>query len=93
MSLQTILSEITSERVYQDNKWGLDFDNKNTINDWGSYIGIYTARGTSMGADKPTQRSALLKVATLAVAALEAFDRNGGFPARHYDVLQQQKVA
>jgi hypothetical protein len=78
-------SEIIDERTYQDGKWGTAFDDKNTINDWAAYIGIYLATATTMHAPKAKQREGLLKVASLAVAALQAFDRNGGFPPRHYD--------
>lgn len=85
--MNAILEAIKTEREYQDTKWGTTFDDKNTLNDWAAYIGIYTAKATDMGnAHFPEmQRKALLKVATLAVAALETMDRNGGFPARHYD--------
>lgn len=80
-----IAEQIRAERLYQDSRWGTEFDGKNTINDWGTFIGIYLAKATDMSASSDTQRKQLLKVATLAVAALEAFDRNGGFAARHYD--------
>jgi hypothetical protein len=80
-----IIDEILAERAYQDQKWGTAFDDKNTINDWGTYIGIYLAKATNMGADAAEQRKQLVKVATLAVAAIQTFDRNAGFPARHYD--------
>ncbi len=81
-----ILEEIKKEREYQDGKWGNTFDDKNTINDWGTYINIYLAKATDMAATKEDQRKNLLKVATLAVAALQTFDRNGNnFAQRHYD--------
>lgn len=80
-----ILDEITTERAYQDQKWGTAFDDANTVNDWGAYIGIYLARATTMNASADEQRKGMLQVATLAVAALEAFDRNGKFAPRHYD--------
>lgn len=85
MSLETIVNAVATERAYQNLKWGEAFDNKNTVNDWVAYINIYAAKATDMAATKPVQRSAMLKVAALAVAALEAFDRNEGFPPRHYD--------
>lgn len=85
MSRALIFAEIESERAYQDGKWGTQFDNRNTINDWGTYIGIYVAKATAMGVPKEEQRKQLLKVASLSIAALETFDRNNGFAARHYD--------
>lgn len=81
-----IFQEINKERDYQDSKWGIDFDNENTINDWATYINIYLAKATSFGVSKKDQRKFMIKVAALSVAALETFDRNGGFADRHYDI-------
>lgn len=80
-----VYDEIKEEREYQDIKWGTEFDNKNTLNDWCSYIVNYLGRAVTMFNNPKDQRLALIKVAALAVAALESFDRNGGFPPRHYD--------
>jgi len=80
-----IFKQIEKEREYQDCKWGEEFDNKNTLNDWGAYIGVYLGRATDMSASKEAQRSNMVKVAALSVAALEAFDRNGQFAPRHYE--------
>lgn len=83
----TIFDQIVTERQYQDQKWGTSFDDKNTLNDWAAYINVYLSRALSMeNVKKPdAQRVALVKVAALALAALETFDRNGGFAPRHYD--------
>lgn len=83
--LEGIFEEIVKEREYQETKWGTDFDDKNTVNDWAAYIASYTSKATLIGAAKSEQRTALLKVASLAVAALQTFDRNGGFAGRHFD--------
>jgi len=82
-----IFNEIEAERAYQDAKWGNTFDDKNTVNDWNQYIAGYGYRAASMeNVGKPEeQRAAMVKVAALAVAALETFDRNNGFAPRHYD--------
>lgn len=80
-----VFKEIQAEREYQDNKWGHEFDDENTINDWGTYINIYLAKATDMSTPFSEQRGKLLKVAALAVAAIQTFDRNEGFPSRHYD--------
>jgi hypothetical protein len=80
-----IFNDIEKERDYQDKKWGNAFDDKNTINDWGTYINIYLANATKMNISKEEQRTQMLKIATLTVAALETFDRNNGFANRHYD--------
>jgi hypothetical protein len=80
-----IFEQIEAERKYQDGKWGDEFDKKNTLNDWVTYINIYAGQAAKMGNSKEEQRTQMLKVATLAVAALERFDENDGFAPRHYD--------
>lgn len=82
-----IFADIEKERAYQDEKWGTQFDDRNTINDWAAYITLYLGeRATKMGRTPAEQREGLVKVATLAIAAIETFDRNQGFPPRHYDL-------
>lgn len=81
----TIFEEISLEREYQDQRWGELFDDKNTVNDWGSFVSLYLGRAVSMGATPAEQRKGMLKAASLCVAALETFDRNNGFASRHYD--------
>lgn len=83
--MEKILNDIRIEQEYSDKKWGTEFDDKNTVNDWCSYINIYLANATTMKATKEEQRKAMVKVANLAVSALRAFDRNNGFALRHYD--------
>ena len=82
---ERIFKEIESERDYQDEKWGTEFDKLNTINDWNTYINIYMGRACEQNRSKFAQREFVVKVATLAVAALERFDENDGFFPRHYD--------
>ncbi len=85
----SIFEEINKEREYQDQKWGVEFDDQNTLNDWATYINIYLSKAADMSnKDNPKiQRLHLLKVAALAVAALETFDRNEGYAPRHYDFI------
>lgn len=83
-STLALLGDIAAERQYQVQKWGNDFDDDNTINDWSAYITKYNGNA-AFADDKDDQRKQMVKVATLAIAALEAFDRNDGFPERHYD--------
>ena len=93
---ESIFAEIDKERSYQDGKFGTSFDDKNTLNDWVTFITRYAGEAAFVanGAKADTipfsirlaQRQKLVKVAALAVAAIEAFDRNGqNFPRRHYD--------
>jgi hypothetical protein len=81
-----IFAAIEAERAYQDEKWGTAFDDKNTANDFGSYLSQYAGdRVTKMGLTPEQQRAGLIKVAAIAVAAIETIDRNGALAPRHYD--------
>jgi len=82
---EEIFESIEKERDYQDGKWGTDFDDKNTANDWATYIGGYAAASAPLQLDKGVFETKMLKVAALAVAAIEASRRNGGPAPRHYD--------
>lgn len=89
MSRETIFAEINIERIRQDKMWGTAFDDKNTLNDWATYFAGYAYKASPLKKDDAHSRAELVKLATMAVAAIEAHDRNGGFPARHYDVPQK----
>ncbi len=91
---EKIIKDIEAEREYAAQYWDEDFDRNNSINDWAAYINLYIARATkmrpkdwseSLEEQKKRQREAMVKVANLAIAALEAFDRNEEFYPRHYD--------
>lgn len=80
MTTQEVLNEVGREREYQNVKWGTTNDDLNTPYHWSAYIGAYATRNL-IGA--PTQqrdteafRNDMIKVAALAVAAVEAIDRN-----------------
>jgi hypothetical protein len=79
----SVLLQVQEERRRQEDMWGADFDSRNTINDWISYICSYATTGRN---DEAAFRTDMIKVAALAVAAVEAYDRSGGYPPRHYDV-------
>lgn len=87
-----IISDIVKEREYASSLWDRHFDKKNTLNDWVSYICQYIGRAAKVTIAKEVtkrckeeQRINLVKVAALAISAIEAFDHNDGFPPRHYD--------
>ena len=82
----SIFDDIEVEREYQNEKWGNAFDDANTVNDWVAYITRY-ASNASFANSIEDQKIALLKVASLAVAAIEACERNNKFPPRHYDKI------
>ena len=73
-----IFIEVNDERQYQINKHGVEFDDHNFANDWLAYIMQHAGRGYATDRAKyPTDfREAMVKTAALAVAAIEAYDRN-----------------
>ena len=85
MSRQNIFNMIDSEREYQDAKWGPEFDDRNTANDWCAYINNYASRASTFDLNQDEFEIAMLKVAALAVAAIETSRRNAGPAPRHYD--------
>ena len=79
-----IIKELKEERIYQDEKWGPEFDNINNINDWVSYMITYLGRATDIK-EVENQRKFIKKATAIGLAALETFDRNGKFVRRRYD--------
>ena len=85
MTRENIFDGISRERDRQEGMWGVAFDDKNTINDWVTYITAY-ASSAAMGNLNPREsRKKILQAVTIGVAALERFDANGFLPPRHYD--------
>ena len=82
---QFIYDLFEKERGYQMSLWSDEFDDKNTLHDWVAYITRYLGRLTDNTATKKAQKYDLIKIGALVVAALETFERNSGFPPRHYD--------
>lgn len=75
-----IYSEITAERAYQDKKWGgVTNDDSKSVYDWIAFIVVYLGRAsgaeTDWGQNIVLIRPLLVKVAALAVAAIESLDR------------------
>ncbi len=83
--MQDIYHAIRREREYQNDLWGPEFDDKNTANDWVTYITKYAAKTADIPMTQGHYEIAMLKVAALALAAIEASKRNDGLPPRHYD--------
>ena len=75
----TIYSEIQAERDYQTQRWGKESDKLNTPFHWAAYINNYATRnltGTpTVQPNKAAFRTSMVKVAALAVAAIEALDQ------------------
>lgn len=85
MFREKIFEEISKERDYQNSKWGTEFDDKNTLNDWVSYMNIYLGQASKIDSNPTEQERQLLKAVTIGVAALETLYRNGKFADRHYE--------
>ena len=81
-----IVTDLNVERAYQVAKRGFtrEFDARNTVNDWSAYITRYLGNAAFAGTLEE-KRAAFVKIAALAIAAVECCDLNGGFPPRHYD--------
>ena len=72
----SIYDEIREERVRQYFKWGgLENDDKNSSNDWLAYIVKHAGRGVMRPWDLGLFRRQMIRVAALAVAAIEWCDR------------------
>jgi len=80
MNRSEVYAAIDAERAYQA-KWGLEFDHANTPNDWVTYIVKYLGQCVTLPWNGDTFRKQMVKVAALAVAALEQYD----YAPSHYD--------
>ncbi len=80
MSLQQVIRDVEDERSHQEERWGVVNDDCNTLDDWLSYVKTFSRRAARENSNSPAQRKRLVQVAALAVAAIESFDRNRGFP-------------
>ena len=78
----SLYDELKAEREYQEAKWGTKVDDtQNTPWMWAAYIGQYATRWM-VGSFLPLKRdvtnsfrACMVKVATLAIAAIESIDR------------------
>lgn len=77
MSQQKIFDEITAERANQDAEWGGPrHDDQHSLDDWCRYIDKQTTEAENAGeTDLAGARERFVKVAALAVAAIESIDR------------------
>jgi len=73
-----ILSEIHTERLRQDRQWGGPaHDDEHTSGDWAGLVSsqLHCARVAELNNRAEEFRERLIKIAALAVAAIEAHDR------------------
>jgi len=68
-----ILTEVAEERDRQDEKWGgPEHDDLHSVRDWIGYIRDHNKQALDVG----EFRQQMIRVAALAVAAVESYDRN-----------------
>lgn len=79
-NLRTILREIEIERHYgQDRKWGgAKHDDEHTDRDWVFYITKHLGKAVTWPFNAGVFRKQMIRVAALAVAAIQALDRASG---------------
>ena len=69
--MKQILLEVVEEREKQDKRWGgSKHDDKHLFSDWIFFIGDYLK-----GRRGKNYRDRMIKIAALAVAAVESYDR------------------
>lgn len=80
------MEALIEERRYSKGKWYSEFDDKNTLNDWVTYICMYATQAARIfQAENPDViYSKLIKSANLAMLAAERV-RTGKRGKRHYD--------
>ena len=74
---QNIIAEINVERTRQDKEWGGQInDDLNTLRDWATYINYHAVINAYIHrAEKFAFRKSMIRVAALAIAAIESIDR------------------
>lgn len=84
-----IANEMASEQLRAEKQWDFDFDKKNTLNDWITYIVVYLGKAGSMRTPVKNRRPALIKAGGLLISALKAMDEEY-LPLRHYDKVDDE---
>ena len=78
------IDDILAERIRQNKIWGVDFDRKNTANDWHAYVGHYISKAMQPGENYEEN---MMKAACICQGAVLMCDLFGGPAPRHYDDL------
>lgn len=83
---EKIFEEIDAERRAQDKKWGgAEHDDRHGSYDWIAYVTRHTGLAVCRPWDPSVFRKQMLRVAALAVAAIEWVDRAGDDAKRRVD--------
>lgn len=76
---EQIIREILAERKYQDEKWGgPEHDDHHNDRDWIAFITDHAGRSLTWPWDGKKFRAQMIKVAAVAMAAVEWYDRHEG---------------
>ena len=86
-----IFEEIDGELKNAAARWGTDFDDNNTSNDWVAYVAKYAGQAVTLPFSRAVFEENMKKIAGIAVSAIEASRRNGGPAPRHYDSDYRQE--
>lgn len=73
--MASVLRDVAAERFKQLQKWSPEHDVEHTPSDWVNLRADYEGRALDPEPDATTIRDSLVKVAALALAQVEAFDR------------------
>lgn len=85
-----ILGEIGREVCRAKEMWGEEFDSKNNLDNWITYVIKYLGKAAAMGATTEEQETNLRKAAGVLIAAIDMLKRQG-FAPRHYEGQSQPK--
>lgn len=83
--VEGVLSEVAAERARQDEQWGgPEHDDEHVPFEWNGFIGLQldAADRATVKRDRAQWRERMIKIAALAVAAIESHDRLSAQPAR-----------
>jgi len=80
------IKAVRAESNHSAKKWGEEFDEQNTLNDWAAYANVYVGRALDMDNinNRNAQYRALIKAANLLLTAATRVRRRA-LKARHYD--------
>jgi hypothetical protein len=79
-----VITDISKERVQQDEQWGgPEHDDQHTLDDWERFIILQLNLMQLSVPTGRTPRDRLVKVAALAVAAIESLDRQAAKEPDH----------
>jgi hypothetical protein len=87
-TIEQLNDSVLQEVLRARKQWGMQFDLKNTLNDWASYVNIYMSKATTMGASQSEVITNLRKATGLALSALYHAE-NDLLAPRHYDSAQR----